>query len=124
MSDDTITIEVDGKSVEAKKGQMIIQATDAVGAYIPRFCYHEKLSIAANCRMCLIEVEKAPKPLPACATPVADGMKVFTKSPAAIAADHSHSAGPHRRIVMFGFGETRRVGGRLGRQIPRGTAAH
>ena len=86
MSDDAITIEVDGKPVVARKGQMIIQATDAVGAYIPRFCYHEKLSIAANCRMCLVEVEKAPKPLPACATPVADGMKVFTRSPYAIAA--------------------------------------
>ena len=57
MSDDTVTIEVDGKPVEARKGQMIIEATDAVGAYIPRFCYHEKLSIAANCRMCLVEVE-------------------------------------------------------------------
>ena len=86
MSDDKITIEVDGKQVEANKGQMLIQVTDAVGAYIPRFCYHEKLSVAANCRMCLVEVEKAPKPLPACATPVADGMKVFTKSAYAIAA--------------------------------------
>jgi NADH-quinone oxidoreductase subunit G len=86
MSDDTITIEVDGEPVEARKGQMIIEVTDAVGAYVPRFCYHEKLSVAANCRMCLIEVEKAPKPIPACATPVADGMKVFTKSPRAIAA--------------------------------------
>jgi NADH-quinone oxidoreductase subunit G len=62
------------------------EATDAAGTYVPRFCYHEKLSIAANCRMCLVEVEKAPKPLPACATPVVDGMKVFTKSPYAIAA--------------------------------------
>ena len=86
MSDDTLTIEVDGKRVEARKGQMLIEATDAVGAYVPRFCYHEKLSIAANCRMCLVEVEKAPKPLPACATPVVDGMRVFTKSPFAIAA--------------------------------------
>jgi NADH-quinone oxidoreductase subunit G len=58
---------------------MIIQAADAVGIYIPRFCYHEKLSIAANCRMCLVEVEKAPKPLPACATPVAEGMVVKTR---------------------------------------------
>jgi NADH-quinone oxidoreductase subunit G len=65
---------------------MIIHATDAHGAYVPRFCYHDKLSIAANCRMCLVEVEKAPKPLPACATPVSEGMKVFTKSPRAIAA--------------------------------------
>ena len=86
MSDDTVTIEVDGNPVEARKGQMIIEATDAVGSYIPRFCYHEKLSIAANCRMCLVEVEKAPKPMPACATPVADGMKVFTRSPYAVAA--------------------------------------
>ena len=86
MSDDTIEIEVDGKPVEARKGQMIIEVTDSVGAYVPRFCYHEKLSIAANCRMCLVEVEKAPKPLPACATPVGPGMKVFTRSPYAIAA--------------------------------------
>jgi len=86
MSDDVVNIEVDGKPVEARKGQMIIEATDAIGAYIPRFCYHEKLSVAANCRMCLVEVEKAPKPLPACATPIADGMKIFTKSPYAIAA--------------------------------------
>ncbi|RLA32646.1 MAG: NADH-quinone oxidoreductase subunit G [Gammaproteobacteria bacterium] len=86
MSDDTVNIEVDGKPVEAKKGQMVIEVTDAIGAYIPRFCYHEKLSIAANCRMCLVEVEKAPKPMPACATPVGEGMKIFTRSPAAIAA--------------------------------------
>lgn len=86
MSDDTINIEVDGEPVEARKGQMIIEVTDRVGAYIPRFCYHEKLSIAANCRMCLVEVEKAPKPLPACATPVGEGMKIFTRSPYAIAA--------------------------------------
>jgi NADH-quinone oxidoreductase subunit G len=86
MRDDTVVIEVDGERVEARRGQMIIEATDAVGTYVPRFCYHEKLSIAANCRMCLVEVEKAPKPLPACATPVVDGMKVFTKSPYAIAA--------------------------------------
>ena len=86
MSDDIVNIEVDGKPVEAKKGQMIIEATDGVGAYVPRFCYHEKLSIAANCRMCLVEVEKAPKPLPACATPIGEGMKIFTRSPNAIAA--------------------------------------
>jgi NADH-quinone oxidoreductase subunit G len=86
MSDDSVIIEVDGERIEARKGQMIIEATDSVGTYVPRFCYHEKLSIAANCRMCLVEVEKAPKPLPACATPVTDGMKVFTKSPYAIAA--------------------------------------
>ncbi len=86
MSDDTITIEVDGNPVEARKGQMLIEVTDRAGAYVPRFCYHPKLSVAANCRMCLVEVEKAPKPLPACATPVMDGMKVFTRSPYAIAA--------------------------------------
>ncbi len=86
MSDDTVNIEVDGTPVEARKGEMVIEVTDRMGAYIPRFCYHEKLSIAANCRMCLVEVEKAPKPLPACATPVGEGMKVFTRSPKAIAA--------------------------------------
>jgi len=86
MSDDVVNIEVDGKPVEARKGQMVMQVTDRIGAYIPRFCYHEKLSVAANCRMCLIEVEKAPKPLPACATPVNEGMKIFTRSPKAIAA--------------------------------------
>ena len=77
---DMITIEVNGRSLQAAKGSMIIQATDAAGIYIPRFCYHHKLSVAANCRMCLIEVEKAPKPLAACATPVAEGMRVFTRS--------------------------------------------
>ena len=86
MSDDLIKIEVDGKSVAAKKGQMIIEATDDHGAYVPRFCYHSKLSVAANCRMCLVEVEKAPKPLPACATPISEGMKIFTRSPYAVAA--------------------------------------
>jgi NADH-quinone oxidoreductase subunit G len=86
MSDDIVNIEVDGKPVEARQGQMVIEATDSIGAYVPRFCYHEKLSIAANCRMCLVEVEKAPKPLPACATPVGEGMKIFTKSAKAIAA--------------------------------------
>ncbi len=86
MSDDIVNIEVDGKPVEAAMGQMVMEVTDRIGVYIPRFCYHEKLSIAANCRMCLVEVEKAPKPMPACATPVVEGMKVFTRSPKAIAA--------------------------------------
>ncbi|HEX7047232.1 MAG TPA: NADH-quinone oxidoreductase subunit NuoG [Gammaproteobacteria bacterium] len=86
MSDDLVTIEIDGKPLKAKKGAMVIQVADDADIYIPRFCYHEKLSVAANCRMCLVEVEKAPKPLPACATPVADGMKVFTESPKAVAA--------------------------------------
>ncbi len=83
---DTVTIEVDGRKLAAKKGQMLIQVTDANGIYIPRFCYHDKLSIAANCRMCLVEVEKAPKPLPACATPVMDGMIVRTQSEKACGA--------------------------------------
>jgi len=82
------TIEIDGKSLEVEDGSMIIEAADAAGIYIPRFCYHEKLSIAANCRMCLVEVEKAPKPLPACATPVADGMKISTASEVAIEAQN------------------------------------
>jgi len=86
MTDDTITIEIDGRPVQARRGQMIIEVTDAHEVYVPRFCYHPKLSIAANCRMCLVEVERAPKPMPACATPVAEGMKVFTRSPRAIAA--------------------------------------
>lgn len=80
------TIELDGKTLEVEPGKMIIEVADAAGIYIPRFCYHDKLSIAANCRMCLVEVEKAPKPLPACATPVTDGMKVFTASPLAVGA--------------------------------------
>jgi NADH-quinone oxidoreductase subunit G len=86
MSDDTVNIEINGEPVTARRGQMLIEVTDRHEAYVPRFCYHEKLSVAANCRMCLVEVEKAAKPLPACATPVMDGMKVFTRSPAAISA--------------------------------------
>ena len=81
-----VTIQVDGQELKGRPGQMLIEVTDAAGITIPRFCYHKKLSIAANCRMCLVEVVKAPKPLPACATPVADGMQVFTRSPVAIAA--------------------------------------
>jgi NADH-quinone oxidoreductase subunit G len=83
---DIVNVEVDGRVCQGKKGQMIIHVTDAQDAYVPRFCYHEKLAIAANCRMCLVEVEKAPKPLPACATPITEGMKIFTKSPKAIGA--------------------------------------
>ncbi|HEY8540450.1 MAG TPA: NADH-quinone oxidoreductase subunit NuoG [Steroidobacteraceae bacterium] len=89
MSDpsaDLVNIEVNGVPMKARKGQMLIQVTDANDVYVPRFCYHEKLAVAANCRMCLVEIEKMPKPMPACATPVAEGMKVFTKSPKAIAA--------------------------------------
>jgi NADH-quinone oxidoreductase subunit G len=83
---DEVNIEVNGVPMKARKGAMIIHVTDANDVYVPRFCYHDKLPIAANCRMCLVEVEKAPKPMPACATPVMEGMKVFTKSPKAIAA--------------------------------------
>ena len=83
---DLVNIEVNGVPMKAHKGEMIIRATDANGVYVPRFCYHEKLPVAANCRMCLVEVEKAPKPLPACATPVAEGMKIFTRSAKAIGA--------------------------------------
>jgi len=82
-------IEIDGKKIEVRPGQMIIEAADELGIAIPRFCYHKKLSIAANCRMCLVEVANAPKPLPACATPISEGMKVFTKSPRAIDAQKS-----------------------------------
>ncbi|HEY0768004.1 MAG TPA: NADH-quinone oxidoreductase subunit NuoG [Steroidobacteraceae bacterium] len=89
MADELVNIEIDGVAVKARKGEMLIRITDAHGAYVPRFCYHDKLSIAANCRMCLVEVEKAPKPLPACATPVIEGMKVFTKSPRAIGAQRA-----------------------------------
>ena len=86
---DTVNITVDGCPMKARKGEMIIRVTDANDVYIPRFCYHEKLAVAANCRMCLVEVEKAPKPLPACATPVAEGMIIHTKSPKAIAAQRA-----------------------------------
>ncbi|MCY4281828.1 MAG: NADH-quinone oxidoreductase subunit NuoG [Gammaproteobacteria bacterium] len=89
MPDNSITIEIDGQAVEAQPGQMLIEVTDRIGNYVPRFCYHNKLSVAANCRMCLVEVEKAPKPLPACATPVADGMKVHTRSALAVDAQKS-----------------------------------
>lgn len=84
-----IEIEINGKKVKAEKGSMVIKAADDAGFYIPRFCYHEKLSIAANCRMCLVEIENSPKTLPACATPVAEGMKVFTTSEKTLAAQKS-----------------------------------
>jgi NADH-quinone oxidoreductase subunit G len=86
MSDELINIEINGVPLQARRGAMIIEIADEAGIQIPRFCYHKKLSIAANCRMCLVEVERAPKPMPACATPVGDGMKIFTQSPKAIAA--------------------------------------
>lgn len=84
MSD--IEIEIDGKPLTAKPNSMVIEVADAAGIYIPRFCYHKHLTVAANCRMCLVEVEKSPKALPACATPITPGMKVFTRSPKALAA--------------------------------------
>src|SRR3954463_14510056 len=83
---DHVTVFIDDVELAAPKGSMIIHAADKAGIPIPRFCYHDKLPIAANCRMCLVEVEKAPKPLPACATPITEGMKIFTKSPKAIGA--------------------------------------
>ena len=79
-------LEIDGRTVEVADNSMIMDATNKLGIYVPHFCYHKKLSIAANCRMCLVQVEKAPKPLPACATPVTEGMKVYTHSDAAIKA--------------------------------------
>ncbi len=85
---DMVSIEVDGIPMDVPKGSMIIEATDRAGIEVPRFCYHRKLSIAANCRMCLVDVEKAPKPLPACATPVMEGMKVYTASRRAMDAQH------------------------------------
>ncbi|RRQ20714.1 hypothetical protein D6C00_01100 [Thiohalobacter thiocyanaticus] len=78
--EDAISIEINGRTYPARKGQMLIEITDEHGITVPRFCYHKKLPIAANCRMCLVQVDKAPKPLPACATPVADGMKIWTDS--------------------------------------------
>ena len=75
-----LNVEINGQQFEAEPGSTIIEVADDAGIYIPRFCYHEKLSVAANCRMCLVEVERAPKPLPACATPVTDGMVVKTLS--------------------------------------------
>jgi NADH-quinone oxidoreductase subunit G len=84
-----VEIELDGQKVQVNEGSMVMHAAERAGTYIPHFCYHKKLSIAANCRMCLVEVEKAPKPLPACATPVTQGMIVRTKSDKAIKAQQS-----------------------------------
>lgn len=81
-----INIEIDGKQIETDNGSTVIEAAHKAGIAIPHFCYHKKLSIAANCRMCLVQVEKAPKPLPACATPVTEGMKIFTHSDQAVKA--------------------------------------
>ena len=84
-----IEIEIDGQKLTAQPNQTVIEVADAAGIYIPRFCYHKLLSVAANCRMCLVEVEKSPKTLPACATPVMPGMKVFTKSAKTIEAQRA-----------------------------------
>jgi len=81
-----VELEIDGKKVEVAEGSMVMHAAGKLGLYVPHFCYHKKLSIAANCRMCLVDVEKAPKPLPACATPVTNGMKVWTASERAVNA--------------------------------------
>jgi len=81
-----VNLEIDGKPIEVPANATVMEAANKLGIYIPHFCYHKKLSIAANCRMCLVQVEKAPKPLPACATPVTEGMKVFTHSAAAVTA--------------------------------------
>ena len=86
MSEETIKLFINDKEVTAHKSAMVIEVADEYDIDIPRFCYHKKLSIAANCRMCMVEVENAPKPLPACATPVAEGMRVYTKSPLALDA--------------------------------------
>ncbi|VVC75215.1 NADH-quinone oxidoreductase chain 3 [Aquicella siphonis] len=84
-----IEIEIDGQKLTAKPNQTVIQVADEADIYIPRFCYHKHLSIPANCRMCLVEVEKSPKALPACATPVMQGMKVFTRSQKTLAAQRA-----------------------------------
>lgn len=81
-------LELDGKSINAEPGSTILEVALKEGKYIPHFCYHKKLSIAANCRMCLVEVEKSPKPLPACATPITEGMKIHTSSKMAIEAQN------------------------------------
>ncbi|TFZ04632.1 NADH-quinone oxidoreductase subunit NuoG [Ramlibacter rhizophilus] len=84
-----VEIELDGKKVEIAEGSMVMHAAEKAGTYVPHFCYHKKLSIAANCRMCLVDVEKAPKPMPACATPVTNGMIVRTRSDKAVKAQQS-----------------------------------
>ncbi|MFM8768208.1 MAG: 2Fe-2S iron-sulfur cluster-binding protein, partial [Rubrivivax sp.] len=82
-------LHIDGKTVTVPDGSVVMHAADAAGIYVPHFCYHKKLSIAANCRMCLVDIEKMPKPMPACATPVTNGMVVRTKSDKAVKAQQS-----------------------------------
>jgi NADH-quinone oxidoreductase subunit G len=84
-----LNLEIDGRAVQVAPGSTVMDAANKLGIYVPHFCYHKKLSIAANCRMCLVQVEKAPKPLPACATPVTEGMKAFTHSEQAVVAQKS-----------------------------------
>jgi NADH-quinone oxidoreductase subunit G len=84
-----LNLEIDGRKVEVSPGSTVMDAAHVLGIYVPHFCYHKKLSIAANCRMCLVQVEKAPKPLPACATPAAEGMRVWTASELAVTAQKS-----------------------------------
>ncbi len=86
---DSITVTINGQEIQAEPGRLLIDVADENDIVIPRFCYHRKLSIAANCRMCLVEIERSPKPMPACATQVADGMVIKTRSPDAIAAQKS-----------------------------------
>ena len=114
-----LEIELDGEKVQVPEGSMVMHAADKAGTYIPHFCYHKKLSIAANCRMCLVEVEKAPKPLPACATPVSPGMKAYTRSEKAIRAQQEGNQvvyllvaqvlGRHQATVALLVIELRRV---------------
>ena len=91
MPDENVRVRltVNGRQLEAAAGEMLIAVTDRAGVYVPRFCYHPKLSVAANCRMCLVDVAGAPKPMPACALPVAEGMEVETRSDRAIAAQRA-----------------------------------
>ena len=89
MSEERVKLTVDGRTLEAPKGEMLMRITDEAGIYIPRFCYHKHLRVVANCRMCLVEVQGAPKPLPACATPITDGMVVLTRSEHAMDAQRA-----------------------------------
>ena len=89
MPDKTVRFSVNGRELEGAPGEMLIAVTDRAGIYVPRFCYHPKLSVAANCRMCLVDVAGAPKPMPACAMPVAEGMEVETRSERAISAQRA-----------------------------------
>ena len=86
MSESSVTLTIDGIRVSVPGGSLLVDAAKRAGVDIPVFCYHPKLHSVGMCRMCLVEVEKSPKPLPACATPIGEGMKVFTRSPKAIAA--------------------------------------